>query len=171
MRPNYFVLTKYAQAASTSGRMIDSDVRAIQRYYPQIYFACHVDHVRQVSTPHALSSHDSGVLSHLDEQRSTTPSELARHFGVAASTFSAQLDRLVTLGYVARAKSPKDRRRWELLLTDKGARSLAGTSVLDARRVNRMLSSLALEERKRAIEGMALLARAARQLLPVKEEQ
>jgi DNA-binding MarR family transcriptional regulator len=139
-------------------------VRAIQRYYPQIYFACHVDHVRRASTAHALSSHDSGVLSHLDEERAITPSALARHIGVVPSTFSAQLDRMVSLGYVARNRSGSDRRRWELRLTDKGGRALAATSVLDGRRVQRLLARLSPRERSRAVEGMGLLAGAALQL-------
>jgi DNA-binding MarR family transcriptional regulator len=139
-------------------------VRAIQRYYPQIYFACHVDHVRRASTAHALSSRDSGVLSHLDEERAITPSALARHIGVVPSTFSAQLDRMVGLGYVARTRSGSDRRRWELRLTDKGGRALAATSVLDGRRVQRLLARLSPRERARAVEGMGLLAAAALQV-------
>jgi DNA-binding MarR family transcriptional regulator len=139
-------------------------VRAIQRYYPQIYFACHVDHVRRASTEHALSSHDSGVLSHLDEERAITPSALARHIGVVPSTFSAQLDRMVSLGYVARTRSGSDRRRWELRLTEQGSRALAATSVLDGRRVRRVLARLSPRERDRAVEGMGLLAGAALQL-------
>jgi DNA-binding MarR family transcriptional regulator len=138
--------------------------RAIQRYYPQIYFACHVDHVRKASTAHALSSHDSGVLSHLDEARAIAPSALARHIGVVPSTFSAQLERLVDLGYVTRARSGSDRRRWELRLTEKGSRALAATSVLDGRRVERLLAHLSPRDRARAVEGMGLLAGAALQM-------
>jgi DNA-binding MarR family transcriptional regulator len=141
--------------------MSDSDVRAIQRYYPQIYFACHVAHVRKGSTVHALSSHDSGVLSHLDESRPVTPSTLARHLGVVPSTFSALLERLVGLGYVGRTRSDVDRRQWELRLSPKGARALAATSVLDQRRVKRVLSLMPPRERQRAVEGMSLLAQAA----------
>lgn len=144
--------------------MSDPNVRLIQRCYPRIYFACHVDHVRKTSTRHALSSHDSGVLSHLDERRPSTPSVLARHFGVALSTLSAQLDRLVELGYVARARSSPDRRRWELLLTEQGARALAETSVLDGRRVERLLARLSPLERRKAVEGMELLAKASLQM-------
>jgi hypothetical protein len=53
--------------------MSDRDVRALQRFYPQIYFACHADHVRAGSTAHSLSSRDAAVLSHLDETRPLTP--------------------------------------------------------------------------------------------------
>jgi DNA-binding MarR family transcriptional regulator len=143
--------------------MSASEVRAIQRYYPQIYFACHVDHVRQASTPHGLSSHDSGLLSHLDEGRSTTPTLLARHLGISASTLSAHLDRLVRLGYVLRSRNGTDRRRWELRLTRRSAEAMAATSVLDGPRIRKVLARLSKRERLRALEGMALLARASRE--------
>jgi DNA-binding MarR family transcriptional regulator len=90
--------------------MSDADVGAIQRYYPQIYFACHPSHVRKRSTQYALSSHDSGVLAHLSEDVPTTPSQLIRHVGIAASTFSPQLERLVRLGYARRDRAGEDRR-------------------------------------------------------------
>jgi DNA-binding MarR family transcriptional regulator len=141
--------------------MRDTDTLSIQRFYPQIYFACHVDHVRQASTAFRLSSHDSGILSHLSEEHPVTPSQLVRHVGVTPSTFSPQLDRLVRLGYVERRQSARDRRRWELRLTRRGAEAMAATSVLDAGRVQRVLSRLSPNERRRAVKGMALLARAA----------
>jgi DNA-binding MarR family transcriptional regulator len=141
--------------------MRHSDVLAIQRFYPQIYFACHVDHVRKASTAAQLSSHDSGILAHLSETAPVSPGQLARHVGVAPSTFSPQIDRLVALGYVHRTRSGRDRRAAELRLTRSGAEAMAGTSVLDARRVDKVLARLSSTERRRAVEGMALLAKAA----------
>ena len=41
---------------------------------------------------------------------------------------------------------------------------MAATSVLDAQRVRALLAKLTLDERRRALEGMELLARASRQL-------
>jgi DNA-binding MarR family transcriptional regulator len=141
--------------------MIDRDVRAVQRFYPQIYFACHVDHVRTASTERSLSSKDSGVLSHLDEKKPITPAALARHLGVNGSTISALVDRLVRLGYVQRARNSRDRRQWELRLTRQGAKAMAETSVLDARRVKQLLARLSPTERRLAVDGIGLLARAA----------
>ena len=46
--------------------MRDKAVLEIQRLYPQIYLACHVDHVRASSTEWRLSSRDSSILAHLD---------------------------------------------------------------------------------------------------------
>lgn len=136
-------------------------VRAVQRAYPQIYLACHVDHVRTKSNRHHLSAHDSTLLAHLDEARATTAGTLARHLGVAASTLSASLARLEKLGHLTRAPAPRDRRRIELRLTVHGAEAMAETSVLDRRRIAAVLAELSPREQKRAVAGLALLARAA----------
>jgi DNA-binding MarR family transcriptional regulator len=66
----------------------------IQRLFPQIYLACHVDHVRAASTAWDLSSHDSSILVHLDREKPISPRDLAKHLGVAASTLSAAIARL-----------------------------------------------------------------------------
>jgi len=136
-------------------------VRAVQRAYPQIYLACHVDHVRTKSNRHHLSAHDSTLLAHLDESRATTAGDLARHLGVAASTLSAALARLEKLGHLTRTPVRRDRRRIELRLTVQGAEAMAETSVLDRRRVAAVLGELSPREQKRAVAGLALLARAA----------
>lgn len=143
------------------GRMLDELVIEVQRLYPQIYIACHLDHVRSTSTEWKLSSRDSSILSHLDRDHSTSPRELADHLGVAASTLSATIARLERLGYITSHKG-HDRRTRELRLTSKGAQAMSSTSVLDAGRVRAALEQLSPSERKQAVKGLALLARAAR---------
>jgi len=144
--------------------MLDELVFEVQRLYPQIYLACHVDHVTQRSTQWRLSSRDSSVLSHLDRDRGMSPRDLAAHLGVAASTLSATITRLVRLGYIANDVASADKRQRELRLTAKGAEAMASTSVLDATRVKRVLKKLTKEERVDAVRGLALFARAAREL-------
>jgi len=136
-------------------------IRAVQRAYPQIYLACHLDHVRTKSNRHHLSAHDSTLLAHLDESRATTAGDLARHLGVAASTLSAALARLEKLGHLTRTPARRDRRIIELRLTVQGAEAMADTSVLDRRRVAAVLAELSPREQKRAVAGLVLLARAA----------
>ena len=137
-------------------------VREVQRYYPQIYLACHTDHVRARSTPYRLSSRDAALLSHLDTRDPVTAGALANHLGVVPSTMSQALKRLEGLGYIRRGKSPDNRRAVELRLTEAGAEAMAVGSVLDADRVALLLGRLTPPERRRAVQGLALLARAAR---------
>jgi DNA-binding MarR family transcriptional regulator len=144
--------------------MTDDDVREIQRLYPQIYVACHNDHIRAAPTEWRISSQDASVLVHLNHDTGVRPSALAKHLGVAASTLSATIGRLERLGYLLSTPAENDKRQRELKLTARGAQAIAATSVLNAERVSALLQNLNDEERKAAIEGLALLARAARHL-------
>ena len=147
--------------------MRDELVFELQRLYPQIYLACHVNHLRASSTDWRLSSHDSSILAHLKSSEGTSPRALAAHFGVVPSTLSAALKRLSRLGYIVSEPATADRRRRELRLTKRGAEAMAGTSVLDARRVRQLLEKLSAHEREEAIRGLALFAKAARALKEV----
>lgn len=145
-------------------RMTDEHVFEVQRLYPQIYLACHVDHVRAVSTEWQLSSRDASVLAHLDRESGRSPRVLADHLGVKPSTLSATIARLADLGYLVSTAVDGDRRKRELRLTARGAEAMASTSVLDAARVRELLGHLTASERAEAVRGLALLARAARQM-------
>ena len=138
------------------------DVRLVQVAYPQIYFACHTRHIRRASTATRLSAADSTLLAHLDEDRATRPTELAKHLSLAASTLSAAINRLGKLGYVSSGKALSDGRAVDLRLTATGAAAMQASSVLDAALIAKMLAQLSSTERNRALEGIGLLAKGAR---------
>lgn len=144
--------------------MSDDDVLEVQRLYPQIFVACHTDHVRAASTKWRISSQDASILVHLDRESGLSPRELAAHLGVAPSTLSAAIARLSELGYLTSEASEGDRRKRELRLTARGAEAIAATSVLNGERVQALLDKLKPDERKAAVRGLALLAQAARKL-------
>lgn len=136
---------------------------AIQRDYPQIYLACHTEHTRRRTSPGGISSHDSTVLAHIDREGGVGAGLLAKHLGVAPSSLSAAIKRLVDHGYVE-TQPGVDRRRKRLVITAKGRIAMSQHSVLDAARVSRLLASLSADERRRACEGLSLLAKAAARL-------
>lgn len=140
------------------------DVLDVLRFYPQIYLACHVDHVRSTSTKWQLSARDSSILAHLDTSVAMSPRQLAQHLAVQPSTLSAAIARLEELGYIAVRAASTDKRRRELTLTARGAEAMAETSVLDRGRVADLLGKLSPGDRPAAIHGLSLLARAAREL-------
>ena len=144
--------------------MPDEDVHEVQRLYPQIFIACHTDHVRAASTEWRISSQDASILVHLDREFGLSPRALAKHLGVAPSTLSAAISRLAKLGYITNTTAETDKRQRELRLTARGAEAISGTSVLDVERVQALLKKLTATERKAALKGLALLARAAREL-------
>jgi MarR family transcriptional regulator, organic hydroperoxide resistance regulator len=145
-------------------RMDDQLVFEVQRLYPQIYLACHIDHVRARSTKWGLSSHDASFLAHLDVARGSSPRSLAAHLGVVPSTLSATLKRLEKLGYISTAAAADDKRRRDVFLTTRGAEAIASTSVLDAEKVKQTLERLSDVERNAAVKGLRLLAQAANEL-------
>jgi DNA-binding MarR family transcriptional regulator len=136
----------------------DAQVRDVLRFYPRIYFACHLRHVRARSTEHRLSDRDSMLLGHLNGEAPWNPGELARHMGVAPSTMTETIDRLERLGYVTRARR---RREVYVRITPSGEDAMAGTSILDQGLVRELLERLAPADRSRAVRGLGLLAAAA----------
>jgi DNA-binding MarR family transcriptional regulator len=142
------------------------DVRLVQVAYPQIYFACHTRHARRASSATHLSPADSTLLAHLDEQRTVRATQLAKHLGLAASTLSAAIARLARHGYVVQQSDASDARAVGLLLSAKGAQAMQDSSVLETPRVKRMLERLTPADRKRALDGLSLLAGAARESRP-----
>ena len=144
--------------------MSNDDIYELQRLYPQIYIACHTDHVRAVSTKWRISSQDSAILVHLDPEYGLSPRELAKHLGISSSTLSAYLARLSALGYLTNEANKSDGRRREIRLTERGAKALSATSVLDAARVKELLNRLTPRERKEALYGLKLLADAAKKI-------
>jgi DNA-binding MarR family transcriptional regulator len=137
------------------------DVAAVFRDYPRIFLSCHREHVRDPKSGTLLSGNQVSILDHLDPMHATSLNGLAKHMGVTASTMSIAVDRLVKLGYVVRELDEADRRRVRLRLTDAGVRVCAESSVLEPELVREMLDHLSPAERREALKGLALLARAA----------
>lgn len=141
--------------------MTDPDVLAIQRAYPQVYLACHVEHRARASSPTGLTARDASLLAHVDEGGSS-PSALARHLGVAPSTLSAAVARLAARALLRIDPDPADARRRLIVLTGAGRAAIGAENVLDAGRVAALLGQLSATERRRAVDGLNLLAAAAR---------
>lgn len=139
---------------------MDEDVLAIQRLYPQVYLACHARHSRSRSNEHRLSERDHSVLAHLSMETGRRLRDLAKHVGIGLPTLSESIQRMERLGYVARSRASSDRRALAVTLTERGARALQGTSVLDTQRLQRVLARLSDRERKSVIRGLELLGRA-----------
>jgi DNA-binding MarR family transcriptional regulator len=80
--------------------------------------ARHVERVTGVSGAQLF------VLQHLSEARATSLNELAGRTLTDRSSVSTVVDRLVAMGLVRRAVSPRDRRQFEMRITPKGLRTL-----------------------------------------------
>src|SRR5258708_5236059 len=123
-------------------------VHQLMMYYPQVYFACHTRHVRDLKNNVTLSAHQASVLDHLDEIEPTNLRTLAAHMGVTPSTMCLTINRLVRQRYVVRKKDDHDARQIRLLLTPAGVRIKSQKSVLDPARVKTVLEQLLPTERR-----------------------
>jgi DNA-binding MarR family transcriptional regulator len=142
---------------------MDDDLFAVLRAYPQIYFACHAGHRTRGSSPSGLTSHDASLLAHLDDPEGSSPASLARHLGVARSTLSAALARLSQKKLISIEGNSADRRRRTIRLTQAGRSVVATESVLDPSRLAEVLALMSPTRRRQAVEGLKVLAAAARE--------
>ncbi|MBI3448814.1 MAG: MarR family transcriptional regulator [Acidobacteria bacterium] len=143
--------------------MIRRAVRCVLDHYPKIFFACHQRHRRDPKTRRVLSAHQSSILDQLDVVDATCLTDLARHMGVTPGTMSLAVSRLIRQGYVVRARARHDGRRLDLRLSAAGVRMKSAQSVLEPERLHAVLRRLTPAERRAAVHGLALLARAAQE--------
>lgn len=136
-------------------------VRRVQRAYPQLYLACHVEHTTR-RRGHGLSDRDSSVLAHLDELSPVNAGSLAKHLGIGPSTMTEVIDHLEEIGLVERRRVG---RKVELRITKAGVEQMQSTSVLDAGRLDALLARVPAAQREAAVRGIELLAEAARRLM------
>lgn len=71
-----------------------------------------------------LSLSQLGALFHIQRQGSSGVSGLGEHLGVTSAAASQLLDRLVHQGLILRTEDPNDRRSKQIILTDKGNKTL-----------------------------------------------
>jgi MarR family transcriptional regulator, lower aerobic nicotinate degradation pathway regulator len=100
-----------------------------------------------------LSIADLGVLGQID-RGADCPSQVARSLRLDPARVTHVTDRLVALGYVARASDPNDRRRWRLSLTVAGTARLAQGHRDTLTAVERLLAGLSADERASVALGM-----------------
>ncbi|MGE0160603.1 MAG: MarR family winged helix-turn-helix transcriptional regulator [Gemmatimonadales bacterium] len=118
-----------------------------------------------------MSAHQGDILSQLDGEDPTMVTELAASMGVTASTMSLNLKRLREAGLVTCDRDPDDRRVMNVRLTEAGTRAKTALRPLDPERVEGLLEALWPEDRRRALEALAVLADAADALPATKPDR
>lgn len=138
-----------------------SDVQIVLGAYPRVHFACRPRLIRPPGGAATLSPHQARILAHLDVEDPVMVTELAEFMGVTPSTMSLNLTRLETAGFLRRSRDPDDGRVVNVRLTDEGERARDAASALDPERVDALLRGLRPDERRRAVDGLVLLAEGA----------
>ena len=99
----------------------EKDIEAISRIHHEIYYKMlHENFEDRFPKIKGLTPLEMGVLGALSEKPGAMLREIAERLAVAKSTLTSVVDRLERRGYVHRAISPRDRRSFELILTEDG---------------------------------------------------
>jgi DNA-binding MarR family transcriptional regulator len=118
----------------------------------------------QVVEGSEVTATEYALTSWLAVQRRSTPSQLAQELGVAPTTLSAMIDRLVQKGQIRRVPHPDDGRSYLLELTRQGQK----TNIRNSRRLERVLAELQAElegDPEEILEAMRMLEAALRRVL------
>jgi DNA-binding MarR family transcriptional regulator len=102
----------------------------------------------QALTPLRIKPHHYGVLLVLEAMGAAPQHVLGRRLGIDKSTMTVVGDHLEGLGLVARQRNPRNRRAYELTLTEAGRGALAAAEPLVAMVEEAMLLPLDQAERK-----------------------
>jgi DNA-binding MarR family transcriptional regulator len=117
-----------------------------------------------------ISRRQADILACLDGRTPVSLTDLAARLGVTVATMSIGVSRLVRRGWVRRDRDPVDRRVLRLLLSPSG-RSAREAGPLDADRLRRVLSRLSAPERGTALQGLEIIATAARRELAERSQR
>lgn len=99
----------------------EREIEAIGKIHHEIYYkTLHGGYEDQYPKIRGLTPLEMGVLGALSENPGAMLREIAQKLAVAKSTLTNVVDRLERRGYVLRAISKKDRRSFELILTEDG---------------------------------------------------
>lgn len=141
--------------------MEDKDVLDVLRAFPRIYLACHVKHRTRSKSPSGLTERDASLLAHIEDGGEQPGRACAprRHFAI---DLSAGLGRLTACSLVRLERVDGDGRKRKITLTPDGIKAISRDSVLDPHRVAQLLGRLRSGDRRRAVDGLKLLAEASR---------
>lgn len=135
----------------------DERIREVQRLYPLLYFACHGSHGRE----DGLSESALRLLHHVDGRAGILASELARHLDLSRSRLSEALTSLERAGLIRRESEGGGRK--PIHLTPRGEATLESSDGLNPRAIGAVLDRLSPAEQERVLDGLRLLADAARE--------
>ena len=160
-----FVLTNELRALTLEHMKSEEMIATIQRAYPQLWFACHIEHrTRNQHRGIELTDRDVGILAHVETTVAMTASMLSAHLGIGKAALSQHIKRLQGMGLLTCEVHDRDRRLRRIALTQAGRRAVTASSPLDGARVRQLLQLVPASERVAAVEGLGQLAVAAQRL-------
>jgi DNA-binding MarR family transcriptional regulator len=106
-----------------------------------------------------LTANQLAILRILRQRQQLTATEFARLLRISNAAVSKILDRLVTLGLVARGQHPRDRRSASLVLQPAGEQLLARVDAVAERKIAGILTAFADHEKPLLLDFLQRLIR------------
>lgn len=111
----------------------ETDIQTLSKLHHELYYkSLHSDFEKQYPMLKDVSPLETGVLSMLSENPGAMLKEIAENLAIPKSTLTTVVDRLEKRKYVCRVISTRDRRSFELVLTENG--KIAQQQHLDSER-------------------------------------
>lgn len=110
-----------------------------------------------------------GALFQIRRKGPSGVSDIADELGVTSAAASQLLDRLFQQGLIGRSEDPLDRRAKQIVLTEKGQRTLEESIQARNKWINGLAEMLTPEEQVKVIAGIHILVEKANQLETIQE--
>ncbi len=102
---------------------------------------------------------DLYLADKIDEKPNLNPSEISDHLGSSRNTISALIRSLEDSGKVRRVLDSKDRRKFNISLTDEGVQVIEKNARAHVRSISRVFAALTPEEQERLSQLLIKLGR------------
>jgi len=125
----------------------EKDIESFSLLHHQLYQkASHSNYMEQFPKVKELTALEMSVLRILTENPKAMPKDLSENLQIHKSTLTNVIDRLEKRGYIYRVISSKDRRSFELMLTESGNQAQCEHLALEHGMYEKVLNALGSEE-------------------------
>lgn len=138
------------------------DLKNTVREFTSIIFTLGQRQIFQYMDETGLSRSQLMTLGRLYAHSGAGISAMGAHLGTTDAAASQLIDRLVNQGLVERQESPEDRRKKQVLLTDKGKAIIEGMSNQRTVMVNQILAHIPPEKQSLIGEALTIMIDASR---------
>lgn len=138
------------------GVLMDKEIKLLNQYWTDIYFALHYVHEEQISHQAVR------ILQLIEKTNLNSVGNIADYLNISHNTASEHVKKLVNKGYISKSRSIEDERKVILHLTELGEDVLKKNTSLDESKLEKIMQSLNDQERLQLVNSFKLLSEHAK---------
>lgn len=135
---------------------MDKEIKSLNQYWTDIYFALHYVHEEQISHQAVR------ILQLIEKTNLNSVGNIAEYLKISHNTASEHVKKLVIRGYLFKSRSTEDERKVMLYLTKLGEEVLKKNTSLDESKLEKIMQSLSDQERLELVNSFKLLSERAK---------